>query len=48
MKRTPLYEEHKKLGAKIVPFAGWEMPLSYTGVLEEHRATRSAIGPTSS
>ncbi|MBI3812761.1 MAG: glycine cleavage system aminomethyltransferase GcvT [Nitrospirae bacterium] len=44
MKRTPLYEEHKKLGAKIVPFAGWEMPLSYTGVLEEHRATRSAVG----
>ena len=44
MNRTPLYEEHKKLGAKIVPFAGWEMPLSYTGVLEEHRATRSAIG----
>ncbi|MBI3610718.1 MAG: glycine cleavage system aminomethyltransferase GcvT [Nitrospirae bacterium] len=44
MKRTPLYDEHKKLGAKIVPFAGWEMPLSYTGVLEEHRATRSAVG----
>ncbi|HUK56077.1 MAG TPA: glycine cleavage system aminomethyltransferase GcvT [Nitrospiria bacterium] len=44
MKRTPLYEEHKKLGAKIIPFAGWEMPLSYTGVLEEHRATRSAAG----
>jgi len=44
MKRTPLYEEHKKLGAKIVPFAGWEMPLSYSGVLEEHRATRSGVG----
>lgn len=44
MNRTPLYEEHKKLGAKIVPFAGWEMPLSYSGVLEEHRATRSAVG----
>jgi glycine cleavage system T protein (aminomethyltransferase) len=44
MKRTPLYEEHKKLGAKIVPFAGWEMPLSYGGVLEEHRATRTAVG----
>lgn len=44
MNRTPLYEEHQKLGAKIVPFAGWEMPLSYTGVLEEHRATRSAVG----
>jgi aminomethyltransferase len=44
MNRTPLYEEHKKLGAKIIPFAGWEMPLSYTGVLDEHRATRSAVG----
>ncbi len=44
MNRTPLYEEHKKLGAKIVPFAGWEMPLSYAGVLEEHRATRSGVG----
>jgi glycine cleavage system T protein (aminomethyltransferase) len=44
MNRTPLYEEHVNLGAKIVPFAGWEMPLSYTGVLEEHRATRTAVG----
>jgi len=44
MNRTPLYEEHEKLGAKIIPFAGWEMPLSYTGVLDEHRATRSAVG----
>jgi len=44
MKHTPFYDQHKKLGAKIVPFAGWDMPLSYTGVLEEHRATRTAIG----
>lgn len=44
LNRTPLYESHQKLGAKIIPFAGWEMPLSYTGVLEEHRATRAAIG----
>lgn len=44
MKRTPLYEHHIKLGARMVPFSGWEMPLSYTGVLEEHHATRSAIG----
>jgi aminomethyltransferase len=44
MNRTPLYEEHKKGGAKIIPFAGWEMPLSYTGVLDEHRATRTAVG----
>lgn len=44
MKKTPLYEEHKKLGAKIVPFAGWEMPVQYTGVLEEHHAVRNEAG----
>lgn len=44
MKHTPLYEEHKKLGAKMVPFEGWEMPLSYTGVIEEHRTVRTAVG----
>jgi glycine cleavage system T protein (aminomethyltransferase) len=44
MKRTPLYEEHKKLKAKLIPFSGWEMPVSYSGVLEEHRATRTAVG----
>jgi aminomethyltransferase len=43
-KRTPLYEHHKKLGARMVPFSGWELPVSYTGVLEEHHATRAAIG----
>jgi aminomethyltransferase len=44
LKRTPLFEEHVKLGAKIVPFAGWEMPLSYKGILAEHAAVRSACG----
>jgi aminomethyltransferase len=44
MKRTPLFESHVRLGAKMVPFAGWEMPLSYSGVLDEHRATRTAVG----
>jgi len=44
LKRTPLYEEHLKLGARIVPFAGWEMPVQYTGILEEHRAVREAAG----
>jgi aminomethyltransferase len=43
-KRTPLYEEHIKLGANIVPFAGWDMPVSYTAVIEEHTATRNAAG----
>ncbi len=44
MKQTPLYEEHKKLGAKMVPFGGWEMPVQYSGVLEEHRAVREKAG----
>jgi glycine hydroxymethyltransferase len=43
-RRTPLYETHRKLGAKIIPFAGWEMPVWYTSVVEEHLATRHAAG----
>ncbi|HPQ81268.1 MAG TPA: glycine cleavage system aminomethyltransferase GcvT [bacterium] len=42
--RTPLYEEHARLGAKIVDFAGWEMPVQYTGVMEEHLAVRKSAG----
>jgi glycine hydroxymethyltransferase len=44
LRRTPLYPIHKQLGAKIIPFAGWEMPVWYTSVLEEHRAVREAAG----
>jgi aminomethyltransferase len=44
MKRTPLYEEHLKLNAKIVPFGGWDMPVQYTGVIEEHLAVRNDVG----
>lgn len=44
LRRTPLYETHKALGAKIIPFAGWEMPVWYSTVLEEHLATRQAAG----
>lgn len=45
MRRTPLYEAHVRLGAKIVDFGGWAMPVSYpTGILDEHRATRTAVG----
>lgn len=44
LKRTTLYENHVKLGAKIIPFAGWEMPVWYTSVTEEHLATRKAAG----
>jgi len=40
LRRTPLYEQHKTLGAKLVPFAGWEMPVTYEGVREEHSAVR--------
>jgi aminomethyltransferase len=45
LERTPLYEEHVSLGGKIVPFAGWEMPVQYpTGITAEHRAVRSTAG----
>ncbi|NPV56701.1 MAG: serine hydroxymethyltransferase [Anaerolineae bacterium] len=44
LKRTSLFEIHKKMGAKMVPFAGWEMPVWYTSVVEEHMATRQAAG----
>ena len=44
LKRTALYDLHLALGARMVPFAGWEMPLQYTGILAEARAVRSSIG----
>lgn len=44
LKRTSLYDVHKSLGAKLVPFAGWDMPVWYTSVVEEHLATRKAAG----
>lgn len=44
LKRTPLYEMHLKYGARMVPFGGWEMPVQYTGVIEEHKAVRGAAG----
>ena len=42
--RTPLYERHRALNARLVPFAGWEMPVQYEGVIQEHRAVRSDCG----
>lgn len=42
LKRTPLYEEHLALKAKMVPFGGWEMPVQYEGILAEYEATRRA------
>jgi len=44
LQRTPLYDLHLELGAKMVGFGGWEMPLNYQGILAEHRAVRSRAG----
>ena len=44
LKRTPLYQAHVKAGARMVPFGGWEMPVQYAGIIEEHRTVRAAVG----
>jgi len=44
LRRTPLYESHRALGARMVPFAGWEMPVQYSGVTDEHTTVRQAVG----
>ncbi len=44
LKRTPLYDLHRELGAKLIDFGGWEMPVQYAGILEEHRAVRERVG----
>lgn len=44
LKKTSLYKKHIELGAQMVPFAGYEMPLSYTSLLEEHKAVRNSVG----
>ena len=44
LRRTPLYDRHVALGAKMVGFGGFEMPVQYTGINNEHRAVRSAAG----
>jgi aminomethyltransferase len=44
LKRTPLFDRHVDAGAKLVPFAGWEMPVQYGGIREEHVAVRGACG----
>jgi glycine cleavage system T protein (aminomethyltransferase) len=43
-KKTPLYEEHVRLGARMVLFGGWVMPVQYTGIVDEHKAVRNAVG----
>jgi aminomethyltransferase len=44
LRHTPLYDKHVALGAKMVPFAGWEMPIQYAGIVAEHRAVRGGAG----
>jgi len=44
LRRTPLNAVHRALGARLVDFSGWEMPVFYSGILEEHHAVRSAVG----
>ena len=44
MKQTPLHNKHVALGAKLVDFAGYEMPIQYSGIIQEHLAVRSSAG----
>lgn len=44
MRRTPLYDRHQAAGARLIPFAGWEMPVQYSGILQEHHAVRTNAG----
>jgi aminomethyltransferase len=43
-KRTALYDTHRRLGARIIPFGGWDMPVEYSGIAKEHTAVRTAAG----
>ena len=43
-KQTPLHAEHLKLGAKMIGFGGWDMPVFYSSILEEHQAVRQRVG----
>jgi len=44
LQRTPLFETHQKIGARLIDFGGWEMPVQYTGIVDEHQAVRNAAG----
>jgi aminomethyltransferase len=44
LKKTPLHDEHVRLGGKIVEFGGWSMPVQYTGIIDEHLAVRNSVG----
>ena len=43
-KKTPLYDEHVKRGAKMIPFGDWLMPVQYTGIVDEHQTVRKNVG----
>ena len=44
MRQTALVERHRALGGRLIDFAGWEMPVQYSGILDEHRAVRERVG----
>src|SRR5271170_5616813 len=44
LKKTALFDAHQKLGARLVDFGGWHMPVQYAGILDEHKAVREASG----
>ena len=44
LRRTPLFDRHEAAGARLVPFAGWEMPVQYEGIRQEHVAVRTGAG----
>lgn len=44
LRRTPLYEVHRRSGARLIDFGGWEMPVQYSGIIEEHNTVRRAVG----
>ena len=44
LQRTPLYAAHQKLGGKLIEFGGWEMPVQYSSIIDEHLAVRKAAG----
>ncbi|HSE96388.1 MAG TPA: glycine cleavage system protein T, partial [Methylomirabilota bacterium] len=44
LRRTPLHAAHVRHGARLIAFGGWDMPVQYTGIVDEHRTVRSAVG----
>ena len=44
LKKTPLFDVHRSLYAKLVDFGGWNMPVQYSGILQEHNAVRTGVG----